>query len=110
MTTPVGNEAGVSSYVINLRGRKYFEVIDNRLVFIASEQYKNHFSRSGIGVQPADKPRFEGRGYVKIEDPLFAKALRELYFPRTLRKMGFELVVNETDVPTKEMKNLNITD
>jgi hypothetical protein len=104
----VSIEARVPDYVISLRNQKRFEVRNSRVVFILSEVQRNHFNRSGIGVPAFDREKFGHKEWIKMDDPLFAKALREIYFPDVLKKMGYK-ISEEPAILTDGLKNLNIT-
>jgi hypothetical protein len=47
---------------------------------------------NGISIPGALRDSFEGKKVIYIEDPLFAKAFIEVYYPNCLKEAGFKLI------------------
>jgi hypothetical protein len=99
----------VPDCVIYFHQQPYFQIKENRVIMSCTEQQKKHLNGIGITIQASDQSRFENKQYVKVDDPLFAKALIEVYF-KQLRRASTGFVMVEMNTLDKKMNNLNIQD
>jgi hypothetical protein len=91
------------------RGNRVFFEVKNDQVTFHSKLEEKQLSFLGIPIPAYIQKEFGGKQFVRKDDPLFARALVQVYFENVLKKIGFHLVP-KNDCLTNQMRNLNISE
>jgi hypothetical protein len=63
---------------------------DNKSIIIKDPFLEKELKLKGIKIPPVLKDQFEGKAVVKMGDPLFAKAFKEIYLKLNMGESSYE--------------------